>query len=268
MDRASEGSLPGADEARIARGIDARRPSGDEVVALMRTLAARLELSRQSGSVSALMEFVYSNLTSGAAHLSEVRVACGAGCSHCCHTPWIDASPAEVLFAVKSLGAEQRQRVALAVDSICERRAGKSFEESCAIIAPCPLLEDHRCGIYGERPIVCRSLVSADAMACRRVYLERSGESFPAPKVWRTLGAAYAVALEGAVLHAGLVATARGWAESLRCALGDPAAEARWLAGEDVFKDAPRTIARSNFEAPSWAYLYQQAFGERPPTGR
>jgi hypothetical protein len=113
--------------------------------------------------------------------------------------------------------------------------------------------------------VVCRSLVSTNAEACRRAYLELSGESFSSPDMWRTLGAAYFVALEGAVMHARLVAIPRALGDSLELALADPGAEAKWLAGEDVFRDAPRASLASNFESRSWAYLYRQAFGEPVP---
>jgi hypothetical protein len=133
------------------------------------------------------------------------------------------------------------------------------------MVTPCPLLNDHACSVYAARPIVCRSAVSADALACRRSYLELSGESIPVPTVWRTLGQAYAAALEGAVLHAGLVPTAREWNESLRLALTDATAEPRWLGGEDVFHALPRASTSGTFDAPAWASIYREAFGALPP---
>ncbi|HUG45638.1 MAG TPA: hypothetical protein VMK31_03885 [Sphingomicrobium sp.] len=108
------------------------------------------------------------------------------------------------------------------------------------MVSACPLLEDNVCSVYHARPIVRRAAVSADEGACRRSFLSLSGENIPVPTVWRILGQGYAVALEGAILRSGLVPTEREWNESLKSALADPTAEARWLGGEDVFATVPR----------------------------
>lgn len=253
------------DEQRIADGIDALHPSGDEVVALMRTLRRRIDDCRKTQSVDPLMEYLYANLGSGGDRLADVPIACGAGCSHCCHSPWIDATPPEVLYAVSSIPEEKRRQTADTVERAGAGTRGKPLEERSRMVTPCPLLESDACGVYAGRPIVCRSRVSADADACRRAYLELSGETFPAPAAWNTLGAAYAVSLEAAVVHAGLVPTARSLSDCLPLALADRSLEARWLGGEDVFQESPRAYESSNLDSPSWTYLYRQAFGAAPP---
>jgi Fe-S-cluster containining protein len=258
----------GHDELRIVRGIDAQRPSGDEVAALMRVLSDKLESSRESGSVEPLLDFLYSNMTSGADLLSEAPIACGRGCAHCCYIPWVDASPAEVLFVAKAISPAERRQVAEAVAAKSERVRGKSLQERAGIITACPLLKDGACSVYAARPLACRTLVSTDSGTCRRAYMELSREQIPSLSAWRLLGAAYMVALEAAIVHAGLVTTARDLVDSLHIALNDPDAEAKWLAGEDVFRDAPCNSTASAFETPSWAYLYRQAFGAPAPIGR
>lgn len=266
MNRAERRRQLREEEKRVARGLDARQPAAPQVVALMRALDERVRLSLQRRSVGPLMEFVYANMTSGSRLVSDVAIACGRGCSHCCHS-WVDASPAEVLFAVRSMTGDQRRRAAQAVARACERTGGKPFDERAAMVVACPLLEANACSAYAARPIVCRAAASTDAQRCRRSYLELSGEGIPVPVVWRTLGQAYAVALEGAILHAGLVPTAREWNDSLRLALAQPDAESRWFAGEDVFRDAPRAAVTDAFANPSWAALYREAFGALPPAG-
>ena len=264
MNRAERRRQVKEDARQLERGFDPRRDAGGQIVALMRALSARLELSLRRRSVSPLMEFIYSGMTSGAARIADVPVACGRGCSHCCHS-WVDASPAEVLFAVKGMSAAQRATALAAVEQSCGVTAGLGFDARARMVSPCPLLTDHVCGAYNSRPIVCRSAVSADAEACRRSYLELSGEGIPVPTLWRTLGQAYAMALEGAALRAGLVPAAREWNESLRIALRDVTAEPRWLAGEDVFDGLPRASESSGFASPAWAAIYEAAFGARPP---
>ena len=264
MNRAERRRQLKEDEKRIGLGFDARQDAGRQVIALMRLLGQKLQVSIQRRSVNPLMEFVYANLSSGSRLLGDVPIACGRGCSHCCHS-WVDAGPAEVLFAAKSMLADQRQRAMKSVDIACQATGGRSFDQRAAMVTPCPLLQDHACSAYEARPIVCRSAVSADADACRRAYLEMSGEGVPIPTLWRVLGQGYAVALEGAILNAGLVPTAREWNESLRLALTEPEAESRWLAGEDVFARLPRASTSGSFENAAWRDLYSEAFGGSPP---
>lgn len=114
------------DEKRVARGLDARLAPQGQIVALIRALDQKLKTSIQRRSVSPLMEFVYSSMSGGARLIRDAPIACGRGCSHCCHS-WVDAGPAEVLFAVKSLPAAQRVRVAEAVEHMCALTGGKPF---------------------------------------------------------------------------------------------------------------------------------------------
>lgn len=166
------------------------------------------------------------------------------------------------------MGAAQLIRAKESVERMSARTAGLSFDERAEMVTPCPLLETGSCTIYESRPIVCRAAASADAEICKRVYLSASGEGVPVPTVWRSLGLGYAVALEGAILHSGLVPIAREWNESLRTALRESDAEARWLAGEDVFRGVPRASTSGSFENPLWADVYHEAFGERPSVTR
>jgi hypothetical protein len=82
--------------------------------------------------------------------------------------------------------------------------------------------------------------------------------------MWTGLRQGYSVALEGALIRAGLAHRYREWNESLRLALIDPASESRWLAGADVFDSAPNTNAPPTFNHPDWRTLYVQAFGTPP----
>jgi hypothetical protein len=126
MNRAERRRQLKEDDKRVARGFDPRAPAGGQIVALMRALDQRMQVSLKRRSVSPLMEFVYANISSGARLVGDVPIACGRGCSHCCHS-WVDASPAEVLFAVKSMPPAQRPR---AVQAVARRpRAGPSTRE-------------------------------------------------------------------------------------------------------------------------------------------
>lgn len=249
----------------VARGLNPAQPIGSaDVVALMRLLSEKVQTSVRHSSVDPLMEFVYAHLTAGARYIEHIPVSCGKGCSFCCHL-WVDAAPPEVLFAVKSMPAEQRQLAANAVEQACLRSSGKSFKERCSAgNPPCPLLRDNACSVYETRPIVCRTLVSTNVQECKDTFLEGSEAGFPSLKVWAILRHSYSTALEGALIHAGLAYRAHDLNESLRIALSTPDAEQRWLSGTDDFADAPISPAPETFQSPMWRGIYQQAFGKLP----
>ncbi|WP_309660953.1 YkgJ family cysteine cluster protein [Sphingomonas sp.] len=251
------------DQKRIARGLDVRNEDADELAALMRVLHQLVQTSIERRSVSPLMQFVCSNLTAGAKHIASVQIACVRGCSHCCNL-WVDASPPEVLFTVKQMDAAQRSRAIKAVEAACSQTAGASFEARAAMLTPCPLLQGNECGVYADRPLVCRTAVSQDAEICRRSLLMFSGEEIPTTPQWTALRNGYRVALDGALFHAGLAYQSREWNESLRIALVDIDAEANWLAGRDVFAGLPMQQDTATFAHPHLRSLYVHAFGSLP----
>ena len=161
-----------------------QQPSGEQLVALIRVFADKLAEGRRAASVSPLMEFVYSNISKASERLSRSPLACGRGCSHCCYSPWVDANPAEVLFAVKSMEPERRRLARESIKAVSNQTRGKTLRERSGMVAPCPLLEEEACSIYADRPVVCRSMVSEDSALCRRSYRELTREFIPSPMVW------------------------------------------------------------------------------------
>jgi hypothetical protein len=250
-------------EKRIGGGLDVRRHDGRDVAALMRVLHDRAELSIKRRSVRPLMEFLYSSLQAGTAHVSDVKLACARGCAHCC-TVFVEASAPEVLYAVASMSEDQRARAVDAVEQACGQTGGLSFEARNDLRVPCPLLEETECGHYAARPLACRTAVSIDVEVCIRAYRMLSNEGIPVPLGWQGLRQGYSIALEGALLRAGLPHRYREWNDSLRLALANPALETQWFAGSDVFETAPSTNVPPTFNHPDWRTLYTQAFGTFP----
>jgi Fe-S-cluster containining protein len=246
-----------------SRGLDVRQLDAHEIVALMRVLSDRVRISIRRRSVNPLMDFIYSNLMGGAKLIAAAPIACRKGCSHCCNI-WVDASAPEVFYTVNMIAPEQRERAIAAVETACAQTGGVSFDDRGQMVTPCPLLEGDLCGVYADRPLACRTAVSADAEICRRSYRHLSGEDIPTPAIWMMLRQGYCIALEGAVQHAGLAHDFREWNESLRVALHTPDAEANWLAGADVFAGLPMPSVPATFEHPQWRAIYVEAFGAEP----
>jgi hypothetical protein len=229
----------------------------------MRVLHDRARISIEKRTVRPLMEFLYANMGAGAKHLSGTQLACARGCSHCCNV-WVEASPPEVFYAVAAMTPDFRSVAVEAVDAVCGRTGGLSYEIRDTMRVPCPILNDDVCSNYSGRPLACRTAVSVDADVCLRALRQFGGEGIPVPALWTGLRQGYSVALEGALIRAGLAHRYREWNESLRLALADSDAETRWLAGADVFAEMPSTGAPPTFNHPDWRTLYVNAFGSFP----
>jgi hypothetical protein len=209
------------------------------------------------------MDFLYANMQRGTDYVADVQLACARGCAHCC-TVFVEASAPEALYAVAMMSADQRARAVEAVNAACSQTTGLSFETRFNMRVPCPLLNDNECGHYSARPLACRTAVSTDVNVCIRAYRMLTNEGIPVPLGWQAIRQGYSVALEGALLRAGLAHRYREWNDSLRMALADPTAEARWLGGADVFETAPSTSVPPTFNHQDWRTLYTQAFGTFP----
>lgn len=251
----------------VARGLNPAQPiGGHDMIALILLLDEKVQASVRNRSIDPLMEFIYSSLTDGSKFIAHVPVACRKGCSYCCKT-WVDATPPEVLFVVKTMPPEQRAEAERAVEQACGQTSGLSFDDRCGkMVTPCPMLDEGgSCSVYDSRPINCRTLVSTDVEQCKQTFLEGSDAGFPSLKVWMTLRDSYTTALEGVLIHAGLAYQAHELNESLRIVMTTPGAEERWLSGHDDFATAPTSPAPALFENPMWRSIYQHAFGTLPP---
>lgn len=246
-------------------GVDARARDWHEIVALMQLLRDKIHSSIQRHSILPLMDYIYANMVRGTKFIADVPIACEKGCSHCCNS-WVDVMPPEAIYTIKLMSPEQRNRVREAVDRASELTRGVSHANRASMVTPCPLLLDNICEVYQSRPIACRTATSVEVAICRRSLIDKSGEKIPSPMLWRDFREGYAVALEGAILNAGLARLSRERNESLRITLASPDVEERWLSGFDDFAAVPRSHYPTTFEIPEWRDLYEEAFGS-PPRG-
>ncbi len=137
-----------------------------------------------------------SRLIEGLMARSEAqRVACRAGCDHCCYQS-VGVTPAEALAIVEYLRSlltpTELDALALELGAARERNRGLDSKQRFSPEHPCAFLRDAQCSIYPVRPLSCRGMNSLDAEECRRTlhdpgqrseFLERGvgGRSFLEP---------------------------------------------------------------------------------------
>ena len=101
------------------------------------------------------------------------RLACAAGCNHCCRSPVGVVAAEAVLIGhyvdrkfSASARAELEQRMTARKAALQRDPLGTHM---------CPLNVDGRCSVYEVRPYNCRMFHSFDVKACERVFL-KNGE--------------------------------------------------------------------------------------------
>jgi hypothetical protein len=255
MNRAERRRQLKEDERLIQNGLSFLEVDGWEVIALMRALRDRLEHARNVGRITPLMRFLHDNFGKSARRIPGELTACAKGCSHCCHM-WTALRAPEALFMAAAMPADLRAAVVAAHAETAEL----SYEERLRLVRPCPLLRDDACGLYEVRPIGCRTTASTDAAVCARAYRLLSDEDIPQPLILLNQRAGYALALAGALRHAGYPAGAYELNGALQAALARPDAEVAWLRGEELFAGVRLDPAGDPFINPAHMELYHEAF--------
>ncbi len=170
--------------------------------------------------------------------------ACAAGCAHCCHSV-VGLLPPEVFALAEAIDRHpERARAEALVAAVIDhaRRHGRKTAAArigeriaCALLSPAGLM----CRVHPVRPLVCRAMNSTDAAACR-VALEDGRTDLALPThlaLHRFVQAAYDGFAEVLREH-GVTTAPVELAGGLALAWTLENAEARWLAGEDVFAQA------------------------------
>lgn len=233
-------------ERALRAGLNPTPPAAT-VLAITRVVRSKLEErgnSRRAGEAAALAHALVE--ASLAAWPARVQIACRRGCNYCCHS-YVAVTAPEVFRLARAVEASRLE--ALAPARIRERAQpliGVGVAERIGAKLACPLLVGGECAVYAERPIVCRQATSLSVAACRDEYdsPDREGQvEISAAHVTHASNAN--VILVAALTAVRLPSVAYEMAAALDAALALPDAEARWLAGEDVFRDVARHAPRS-----------------------
>ena len=179
-----------------------------------------------------------------AARPPAISIACRSGCALCCYS-FVGVTAPEVFRLGRAI-RESRDE-ALKMEEVRARGLplqGLGPAERPGRKLPCPLLVGDLCGVYHERPMVCRQATSLSLEACIDEF-ENAGKYAEIPV--SALHLAYAsnvhVAFLGALEAAGYSSNAYELSAALDIALSESDAERRWLAGEQIFGSLP-AVAR------------------------
>jgi Fe-S-cluster containining protein len=105
----------------------------------------------------------------------NAKVACRAGCDHCCHQS-VGVTPVEALSIVQFLRVHcspaELQATTERVHAAYLRTRGLSADERYSADHPCVFLKQGTCSVYQVRPLSCRGANSLDAEECRTSLLD------------------------------------------------------------------------------------------------
>jgi Fe-S-cluster containining protein len=238
----------------VAAGLDPSGLNPQVMVELVQQIFKRLEQSKRSKSIDAPVDYLLSKIDLTLGGMYDVPAACSKGCSHCCNI-WVSVTAPEVLYIAKRIQTDAKLRVGEA-----HQATGQfSHADRPQHPFPCPHLRDNLCSIYEHRPLFCRLAASGDADICRRSYSNETDEFIPTPAMFIFGREAYSTALAVALGGASLPHLCYEFNSALQRAITTPDAEARWLAGEDIFSGVLSEGSDPLDSIPN-RYLYQMAF--------
>ena len=166
----------------------------------------------------------------------RLRVACTAGCSHCCVSPVTVISSEALAIAAHIRDTFSEAQMAALAGRFA---AYRPVDPRGAPGSLCPLNEDGMCSVYAVRPFNCRTFHSLDVRACERFFRDGVGpsERLEEPNRADRFGFFWQSA-DVAFLALGLDTRDLDFIPALLIALGEPDAVSRLLGGEALFHGA------------------------------
>lgn len=201
------------------------------VVRLMRTHEAVSPCADAVAHVAALFD-----RTVGAA-ATQQPLACRKGCAHCC-TQMVLLTAPEAFFVAEQL--RRRPATVAAIKEAYTRSQGLPLEMRLRERIACPLLEDASCSVYAARPLGCHAFVSVDINACLAAFTQGAEPRIPMPQSYVSALYTCRMLLMVALRLAGLSDKTYEMHAALVTVLSTENAEARWLAGENIFAGISR----------------------------
>ncbi|MBL8630071.1 MAG: hypothetical protein JNM81_10610 [Rhodospirillaceae bacterium] len=159
-------------------------------------------------------------------------IACSKGCSHCC-TTYVSATIPEILNLANTVRRTfiRRERVLSAAEQC--KATPQLYREVKRVI--CPMLENHACSEYANRPVSCRYLLSKSLETCVKILQRGEEAEFQYTDNVVVIRSFIIIMMKAALEMVGLPQQHYELNQALAVAMTTEDAEARWLAGEPLF---------------------------------
>ena len=140
-------------------------------------LSKNFKKNKNLNSSNKLIEYMYEDLKNLSNHIDEttnLNIACGKGCSHCCNTR-VEITEPEAIFIYSyikdTLTKEQLDGIFSKIKEISSITSKmKNISDHIKLQIPCIFLSNDMCGIYEIRPFICREFHSVDLESCLKLY--------------------------------------------------------------------------------------------------
>jgi hypothetical protein len=177
--------------------------------------------------------------------VQNTKIECGAGCSHCCHQNVEVSIPEAILVSLQVANPDDPRRPT--VLETAEFVAPLKPDERFLCGRPCPLLVDHKCSVYENRPLLCRATLSPYAQGCRDA-LEGKVDTVQIYTLPQFVAMADKDALRGICKDLGLQYDNVDLVQTVAAILRDPSSIVKWAQGEKVFKGLVQKVVRHQLE--------------------
>jgi Fe-S-cluster containining protein len=160
------------------------------------------------------------------------EVVCRKGCSYCCTQKVVLTAP-EAFFVTAQI--KNNPKAKAAIIEAHRRVHNLSILDRLQAQVSCALLEDAACSIYKARPLACHAFVSTNLEACLAAFTRNETANIPMPEVNISVVHACRILLIAALRLARLPSSVYEMNAAFAVILDNDNAEARWLAGENIF---------------------------------
>jgi Fe-S-cluster containining protein len=247
--------LSGIGQSAVKRGLP-RVPRISDLIGLTLVLRQTLADEARPSPAAACAEMAHRTFEASLrADKAPSAIACRKGCAWCCYGTVMVTAP-EAFRLARAIKPADKARFIERAQATANLTAAERFGRKL----PCPLLEDGLCSSYAERPLSCRRVTSFAVEPCLEEFEGKAGDILM-PKQALTHAANAQIPMLAALKAAGRPAQLYELSAAVGTVLSMDDAEARWLAGEDIFSgvtareepDAALTgvIARLSSEARS-----------------
>jgi len=160
------------------------------------------------------------------------KIDCHAGCSHCCYQNVEVSIPEAILVSLQVANPEDPRRATILETADFVAKLDPQARTSCG--RPCPLLVDHKCSVYENRPLLCRATLSPSERGCREA-LQGIVDNFQVYTLPQFVALSDKDGLRGICKDLGLQHDNVDLVQTVAAILRDPSKVVRWAEGEAVF---------------------------------